>query len=148
MLAFRLELYPVYPPACTSFAHLGFTDLADQSSCGGLFIAGARFSNYVAWLDRPAVYRPGARCRHFGPVLDSDLRRCLDRWTYLPLCVCVWAIAVFPTMLLVTYLKVVFSEFGPVLLAYVLADWCLRLKGSGSVLARHGRMEACLLCSL
>lgn len=22
MLAFRLELYPVYPPACTSFAHL------------------------------------------------------------------------------------------------------------------------------
>ena len=72
----------------------------------------------------------------------------LDVWTYLPLCVCVWAIAVFPTMLLVTYLKVVFSEFGPVLLAYVLADWCLRLKGSGSVLARHGRMEACLLCSL
>ena len=77
---------------------------------GGLFIAGARFSNYVAWLDRPAVYRPGARCRHFGPVLDSDLRRCLDRWTYLPLCVCVWAIAVFPTMLLVTYLKVVCSS--------------------------------------
>ena len=33
----------------------------DQSSCGGLFIAGARFSNYVAWLDRPAVYRPGAQ---------------------------------------------------------------------------------------
>ena len=28
---------------------------------GGLFIAGARFSNYVAWLDRPAVYRPGAQ---------------------------------------------------------------------------------------
>ena len=64
----------------------------------------------MAWLDRPAVYRPGARCRHFGPVLDSDLRRCLDRWTYLPLCVCVWAIAVFPTMLLVTYLKVVCSS--------------------------------------
>ena len=42
MLAFRLELYPVYPPACTSFAHLGFTDLAD--SCGGLFIENQVFA--------------------------------------------------------------------------------------------------------
>ena len=47
-------------------------ELDDVCAEGGLFIAGARFSNYVAWLDRPAVYRPGARCRHFGPVLDSD----------------------------------------------------------------------------
>ena len=64
MLAFRLELYPVFlvgwrmhhlqcatsptafslvdPPACTSFAHLGFTDLAD--SCGGLFIENQVFA--------------------------------------------------------------------------------------------------------
>ena len=36
MLAFRLELYPVYPPACTSFAHLGFSAL---EVVGGVTVA-------------------------------------------------------------------------------------------------------------
>ena len=84
MLAFRLELYPVYPPACTSFAHLGFTDLADQSSCGGLFVfngdEGGLLCGHVkrplfcglasgqSWIPRP--------CFLYVPILGLTMDSC------------------------------------------------------------------------
>lgn len=41
-------------------SHFGHLSLV-LAWIGGIFMAGSRFSNYRAWLDRPAIYRPGAQ---------------------------------------------------------------------------------------